>query len=67
LPIIRRAADNEARERAFRLWGSYSIPLLAFVLCLWVAVQTTVGSLQLTGALFAGGLLLYAVARSRDS
>jgi amino acid transporter len=67
LPIIRRAADNAARERAFRLWGGYSIPLVAFVLCLWVAVQTTVGSLQLTGALFAAGLLLYAVARSRDS
>jgi basic amino acid/polyamine antiporter, APA family len=65
LPIIRRAADSEAREHAFRLWGGYSIPLVAFILCAWVAAQTTLGSLQLTGALFAAGLLLYAVARSR--
>jgi amino acid transporter len=66
LPIIRRGADEEARTRAFRLWGGYSIPAVAFVLCLWIAAQSSLGSLQLTAALFAGGLVLYAIATLSD-
>lgn len=61
LPIIRRAATAEMRERAFRLRGGYSIPVVAFFLCVWIAAQSTVGSLGLTAALFAAGLVLYAL------
>lgn len=60
LPVIRRGADAEMRARAFRLWGGYGIPAMAFLLCLWVAAQSTLASLGLTAALFAGGLVLYA-------
>lgn len=65
LPIIRNKADDEARARAFRLKGGYFVPVVAFVLCVWVAMQSTAASWQVTGALLLAGLLLFAVARSR--
>lgn len=66
LPIIRRSADEEARARSYRLRGGYSIPLVAFVLCVWIAAQSDWDSLRLTGVLFAAGLILYTVARIRN-
>jgi amino acid transporter len=66
LPVIRRSADDEARAKSYRLWGGYSIPFIAFALCLWIAAQSDWAALRLTGALFAAGLVLYAVARIRD-
>lgn len=66
LPLIRRSADDDARARSYRLRGGYTIPVVAFVLCVWIAAQSNWGSLRLTGALFAAGLILYTVARIRD-
>jgi amino acid transporter len=65
LPIIRRNADAEAHARAFRLKGGYLIPAVAFVLCAWIAMQSTAESWQVTGALLLAGLVLYAIARTR--
>ena len=65
LPIVRRGADEEARSRAYRLPGGYGIPVIAFVLCVWIAAQSNWESLRLTGILFAAGLILYVVARIR--
>lgn len=59
LPVIRSRADDEARSRAFRLKGGYMIPLIALVLCIWIAMQSTPKSWQVTGALLLAGLGLY--------
>jgi amino acid transporter len=63
LPVIRRKADEEARSRAFRLKGGYAIPLVALFLCLWIALQSSRESWQLTGGMVAAGLVLYLFAR----
>jgi amino acid transporter len=63
LPVIRSKADDEARSRAFRLKGGYAIPVIALVLCIWIAVQSTKESWQMTGALVLAGLALYGIAR----
>ena len=66
LPMVRRAADEEARARSYRLRGGYTLPVVAFVLCVWIAAQSNWASLRLTGILFAAGLILYTVTRIRD-
>jgi amino acid transporter len=63
LPVIRSKADDEARSRAFRLKGGYAIPVIALVLCIWIALQSTKESWQMTGALVLAGLALYGIAR----
>ena len=63
LPVIRRRADEEAQSRAFRLQGGYAIPAVALALCLWIAMQSTIESWQVTGALVVAGLGLYWLAR----
>jgi amino acid transporter len=63
LPIVSRRANEEERAHAFRLEGGYTIPLLALVLCLWIALQSTRDSWEITGALLIAGLLLYALAK----
>lgn len=63
LPVIRRRADEEARSRAFRLKGGYAIPVIALLLCFWIAAQSSSESWQLTGGMVAAGLVLYIFAR----
>jgi hypothetical protein len=63
LPVIRRRADEEARSRAFRLKGGYAIPVIALLLCFWIAAQSSSESWQLTGGMVAAGLVLYTFAR----
>jgi amino acid transporter len=65
LPAIRRQADAETQAQAYRLKGGYAIPLLALLLCIWIALQSTADSWRLTGGLLVLGLLLYTVARQR--
>lgn len=65
LPVIRRRADSQARTHAFRLPGGYLIPALALVLCLWIALQSTASSWQVTAGLAVSGLLLFALERRR--
>lgn len=66
LPAIRRQADAETRAQAYRLQGGYAIPVLALMLCIWIALQSTANSWRLTGGLLVLGLLLYTVARQRN-
>ncbi|MEM7503478.1 MAG: APC family permease [Pseudomonadota bacterium] len=63
LPIIRRQATEEDRERVYRLKGGYTIPILALAISVWVAAQSALESWLLTGGLFAIGVALFAVAR----
>jgi amino acid transporter len=65
LPKIRQQADEETRRDAYRLAGGYTIPAVALILCVWIALQSTADSWQLTGGLLLLGLALYAVARQR--
>ena len=66
LPAIRRQADAETLAQAYRLKGGYAIPVLALLLCIWIALQSTADSWRLTGGLLLLGLLLYTVARQRN-
>ncbi|MCH8862912.1 MAG: APC family permease [Proteobacteria bacterium] len=66
LPVIRRRVDrqagaegDEARARAYRLKGGYAIPLVALVLCIWIAAQSTGEAWMLIGGLLAVGLILF--------
>jgi amino acid transporter len=63
LPVIRRRADAEARARAFRLKGGYVIPVVALILCLWIAAQSSRQSWEVFGSLLAAGLALYWLAK----
>jgi amino acid transporter len=65
LPKIRLQANDETRRDAYRLLGGYAIPAVALLLCVWIAIQSSAESWQLTGGLLLLGLLLYAVARQR--
>jgi len=67
LPIIRRRADEEARAKAFHLKGGFAIPAIAFVLCIWIAAQSTAKSWLVTGSLLLAGLLLYWIAQARGT
>jgi len=61
LPIIRRRADPEARQRAFRLKGGYTIPVVALGLCGWMAAHSSAETWKFTAGLLGAGLLLFAV------
>lgn len=63
LPIVHRKVGAEERAHAFRLKGGYTIPLVALVLCLWIALQSSRDSWEVTGALLVAGLLLYSLAK----
>ena len=65
LPAIRRKATDEEKADAYRLQGGYTIPAAAMILCLWIGAQSTLLSWQVTGALLAAGLVLYAVSAQR--
>lgn len=66
LPSIRRKADEETRANAYRLKGGYTIPLVALLLCVWIAFQSDADAWILTGVLLLFGLLLFAIARQRQ-
>ena len=65
LPVIRKRATPEEKADAYRLKGGYTIPGFALVLCLWIGAQSNLLSWQVTGALLAAGLVLYAVSAQR--
>lgn len=63
LPVIRRRADPQARERAWRLKGGYLVPAIALSLSIWIATNATLYSWQVTGTLVVVGFGLYWLAR----
>ena len=40
LPIIRRNASDTAREKAWRLPGGYTVPIIALAICVWLVAQS---------------------------
>jgi APA family basic amino acid/polyamine antiporter len=67
LPAIRRKADKEARERAFRLKGGYTIPVIALLICIWLLAQSKTESWIAVSMLLGLGWLLYGTERSMES
>jgi len=63
LPVIKRRADSEARERAYTLKGGYTIPIIAFGLCVWMASYSSVESWKFVIGLLAVGLILFWIER----
>jgi len=63
LPAVRRRADAQTRAQAFRLPGGYSIPLLALLLCLWMAAQSPADAWLVTGGMLLVGFALHALSR----
>ena len=59
LPVIRRRASKEQLAHAYRLSGGYTIPALAFVLCLWLVAQSALDSWLIVGGLLVLGLIPY--------
>lgn len=59
LPVVKRRADLEARSRAFQVGGGYTIPAVAFLLCLWVISHSPFDSWLMVGGLLIIGLVPY--------
>ena len=67
LPAIRRNADEEARARAFRLKGGYTIPVIALLICTWLLAQSKTESWIAVLVLLSLGWLFYATELSLKS
>ena len=65
LPVIKRQADDDAVSRSFRIPGGYTIPVVAFILCLWVVSQSPIDSWAMLGGLFVVGLIPFFLTRLR--
>ncbi len=63
LPRIRRSAAPDVAAGAFRLPLGWTIPLIALVLCIWIAVHAPVNAWLLTLGLLSVGLFLFAATR----
>ena len=59
LPVIKGKADHATIAKAFKVPGGYTIPFIAFVLCLWLASKSPAEAWQLVGIMLAVGLGLY--------
>ena len=59
LPVVKRRASAESRERAYKLRGGYTVPALALVVCVWMAAHSSLDSWLYVAGLFAIGLALY--------
>ena len=65
LPVIKGKADHATIAKAFKVPGGYTIPLIAFILCLWLASKSPAESWALVGVMFAVGLALYGLEQLR--
>ena len=59
LPVIKGKADRTTIERAYRIKGGYTIPLVGLALCLWMITFSTAKSWMLVGILLVVGLGIY--------
>ena len=66
LPRIRRDADAETREKAYRLPGDLLIPGIAMLVCVWLVMQSQLQDWLRVSVLLAIGLALYAAANYRQ-
>jgi amino acid transporter len=59
LPNIKKRADSETRQQAYRLKGGYTIPLLALVTCFWMGSHSSLDALLYVGGLLGIGFVFY--------
>ncbi len=57
LPIIERTIPTQPKQ--FKLPGGLAIPIVGFVLTLWLISQSTVDNILITGLLIAAGTLVF--------
>ena len=61
LPAIRRNADEAARQKAYRLKGGYTIPIIGLGICLWLLAQSKAESWIAVAILLSIGWIFYAI------
>jgi amino acid transporter len=61
LPSIRRNADAQAREKAFRLKGGYTIPVIALLICFGLLLQSKQESWIAVSILLGIGWVFYVI------
>lgn len=61
LPIIRRNASDTAREKAWRLPGGYTVPIIALAICVWLVAQSHGEDWIKVSILLLIGIALYLV------
>jgi amino acid transporter len=61
LPIIRRNASDAAREKAWRLPGGYTVPIIALAICVWLVAQSQIEDWIKVSVLLLIGIALYLV------
>jgi len=59
LPVIKKHADPDTAANAFRLKGGYTVPVIAFGLCAWMASHSSAESWMFVAGLLAVGLVLF--------
>lgn len=59
LPVIKRGASSDAKQRAYGLKGGHTIPVIAFGVCVWMASYSTAQSWQFVIGLLIAGLVLF--------
>ncbi len=59
LPVIRRRADEAARQRAYRLRGGLAVPAVALAICLWLVAQSSADDWLRLAVLLMIGFALY--------
>ena len=59
LPAIRRNATQETRDKAYRLKGGYSIPIVGLAICVWLLMQSKAESWIAVSILIAIGMFFY--------
>ena len=63
LPIIIKNADDKTKAESLSLVGGYTIPIIAFLVCVWIAAQSNIDAWQLTLGLLGIGLILFTFTR----
>ncbi len=65
LPAIRKKADSATLDQAYRVKGGYTIPVIGFSLCVWMASYSSADSWRYVVGLLTVGLALYWLEQSR--
>lgn len=61
LPVIRKNATPEAKERAWRMPGGYVIPAIALTICAWLVAQSEDKDWIKVSMLLGIGIILYLI------
>jgi APA family basic amino acid/polyamine antiporter len=61
LPAVRRNASDAARQKAFRLKGGYTVPIIGLGICFWLLAQSKAESWIAVSILLSIGWIFYAI------